>query len=448
MEESGMRTRRVRLLGTAAAVALMSGIAACGSAPASNTVTSASSCQPPKGKVNITLWSWEAGIGPMVTEFNKTHPDIHVTLDTIASGNYQSMFDALKAGKGPDVAMIEYDELPQFRLNNGLTSISDCAPVKNISSQFPAWTVSQVGAGSKAVYAIPEDIEPLALYYRKDIFAKYHLTLPTTWAQYEADALKLKAENPAIKMTAMTASDYGVLTGLDWQNGAELFSYSGNTFTFNMNSPQATQVANYWQGLLNDGVINTTANLLSPAEYAAWSDGTVATAIEPDYVNIFMSASSPKAKDDWAIAPLPQWKAGENADANDGGSSTAVLAGTKQPYADAVFVDWLGANSVTYNDWSGSVLSAANAYLNNPKYINVPNSYYGGQKILQVFKAGSAGVNTSFQWAPNQGDVNTYLTNALEGAFNGSSTIEAAFATAQSQGAANLKSEGVTVNVK
>jgi multiple sugar transport system substrate-binding protein len=440
-------------IAAAAVIPLVIGIAACGSSPntaqagSASDSSSSSACQPQKGKVNITFWSWEGGIGPVVAEFNATHPDIHVTVDTIATGDYQSMYNALKAGNAPDLAMVEYDELPSFRLQNGLTNIANCAPMKNMSSQFPSWTVNQVSVGSSAIYGVPEDIEPLALYYRKDIFTKYHLPVPTTWAQYEADALKLKAANPSIKMTAMTSADEGLLIGLDWQNGAQLFQYNGNTFTFDMDSPQANQVANYWETLVRDGVINTTAKFLTPAEYVAWNDGTVATSIGPDYESGFIGDNAPTAKGDWAVAPLPQWKPGDNSSGDDGGSATAVLAGTKHPYADAVFADWLGTNSDVFQLYAGQVLAGANSYLNS-SYINTPNPYFGGQRILQVFKKASAQVNTSFQWAPNQTDVTNDLTDALESAFNGSSTISAAFKTAQTEAAASLSSQGVTVKVK
>ena len=124
-----------------------------------------------------------------------------------------------------------------------------------------------------------------------------------------------------------------------------------------------------------------------------------------------------------------------------------VLSGTKHPYAAAVFADWFGTNTDMFQLYAGEVLSGADSYLSS-SYINTPNQYFGGQRILQVFKKESAQVNTNFQWAPNQTDVTNDLTDALESAFNGSSTISAAFKIAQTEAAASLSSQGVTVKVK
>jgi len=51
-----------------------------------------------------------------------------------------------------------------------------------IKNDFVPWTWSQVSQGDK-VYAIPQDSGPMGLLYRTDIFAQYHLPVPTTWAQ-------------------------------------------------------------------------------------------------------------------------------------------------------------------------------------------------------------------------------------------------------------------------
>ena len=43
------------------------------------------------------------------------------------------------------------------------------------------------------VYAAPVDGGPMALIYRTDVFAKYGITPPKTWAEYAEAAAKVKA---------------------------------------------------------------------------------------------------------------------------------------------------------------------------------------------------------------------------------------------------------------
>jgi multiple sugar transport system substrate-binding protein len=446
--EFTVHRHRNLVVGAALMVALGAAATAYGPSASATTAGGSGSCQPQKGKVNITYWAWNTEFKGAVAAFNKSHPNIHVTFDLVTGEDYQNLFNALKAGNAPDLAQVEYFELPAFREQNGLTNIANCAPIKKALKQFPAWTLNQVGVGTKAVYGVPQDTEPLALYYRADIFKKYGLQVPTTWAEYEADALKLKSENSNIDITDMTNGDEGLLIGLDWQNGARPFQYTGNSFTFDMNSPQAIQVENYWQGLIKDGVINTTVKPFTPAEYADWNNGTIATEVAPAFVGNVMVDYATASSGDWRVAPLPQWKAGEHADGDDGGSSIAVLAGTKHAYADAVFAEWLGGTEQGLKiSFGGVELAASSSYANGPS-VATPSAFFGGQAYLEVFKGADAMVNTSFQWAPDQYSVDLDLQNALAGVFTGNTTIAAAFESAQTQAAAALRSTGVTVHVR
>ena len=63
----------------------------------------------------------------------------------------------------------------------------------------------------------------MGLLYRKDIFDKYHLAVPTTWAQYAQEAATLHRANPKIYMTDIPPNDPGEFFGLMWQAGARPF---------------------------------------------------------------------------------------------------------------------------------------------------------------------------------------------------------------------------------
>ena len=289
------------------------------------------------------------------------------------------------------------------------------------------------------------------MFYRKDIFAKYHLPVPTTWAQYRSDALALKADTKGtVKMADMNANDFRLLVGLGWQAGALPFQYTGTGFTFDMDSPQAKTVVNFWEGLLKDHVIDTQAGFTTTPEYLTWKNGTVATQIGPDYLTGFF-----KGQGAFGYGRLESGAHSSNGSPvttrtdRPVGRVIAIMAGTKHPYVDAVFADWFAANyPVQVQLYAGFVLSGANSYLNNPAVIDTPNPYFGGQAPMSVFRRMANYVNTSFQWAPNMTAVFADLQDNLQSAFNGSTSIEQAFVTTQNEAAANLRSLGVTVHTK
>ena len=164
---------------------------------ASVTVVAGGSCAS-SSAVKVMFWAWVPGMGRAVNAFNQTHPGICVTQEDVGAGDpeYVAITNALKAGSGaPDVAEVEFDELPSFEVTN---SVADLVPygANNYKSSFVPWAWQEVSQGS-AVYAIPGDAGPMAFYYNSALLAKYHITPPTTWADFATAAATLHKADPS-----------------------------------------------------------------------------------------------------------------------------------------------------------------------------------------------------------------------------------------------------------
>ena len=202
----------------AAALVLMTPLAACGGGSSSGSSTTSS------GPVNLTYWCWIGGMDKQVALFNKAHPNIHVTVQNVGAGTveYNKLFTAIKANNEPDVAEVEFQTLPQFETTGSLVDISQYG-ANSVKNQFPSWMWNQVTLGN-GVYAIPQDGGPMAMFYRADIFQKYNIPVPTTWAQYADDAAKLHAADPKVYITDFAPKQPGQFVGFIWQNGGQLFN--------------------------------------------------------------------------------------------------------------------------------------------------------------------------------------------------------------------------------
>ena len=148
------RTRRMTMaVAGAAAVSLL---AACSSGGSSGTSAggatssasaSASATVLAGGKscsssaTPVMFWAWVPGISRAVTEFNKTHPDICVTLEDPGAGGaeYTLLNNAMKAGSGaPDVAEMEFDEIPSFIIQKYVVNLVPYG-ANNYKSKFTPW---------------------------------------------------------------------------------------------------------------------------------------------------------------------------------------------------------------------------------------------------------------------------------------------------------------------
>src|SRR3954467_7224698 len=183
-------------------------VAGCGGGGSSddNTSTapdkSASSSEP----VTLTFWAWAPNIKKVVEMWNDSHPDIQVKVSTPAQGDalVTKLIAANKAGNPPDLAQAEYQALPSLLMSDAVADITkDVAPIKG---EFTDDTWKLVTFGDK-VYAVPQDVAPMMLLYRKDLFKKYGLSVPTTWDEFAADARKVRKADPKRYLTTFSAND-------------------------------------------------------------------------------------------------------------------------------------------------------------------------------------------------------------------------------------------------
>lgn len=450
----GASRRRMTAIAAVGAASLL--LAACGGessdeAGGGSGSPAASACKATGGTVNLTFSTWVPGMDKVVDIWNKANPDIQVKTSVVTSGNsgtYQNFSNGLKAGTAPDLGQIEYDTLPNFRLQNGLKDISGCPGVSDAKAKFVPWTWSQVDFnGGGGVFAVPQDTGPMALFYRKDVFSKLGISAPKTWDEYAQAAAKIHKADPKKYITFFSQSDPNWYTGLLWQNGAQLFSNDGKAVKVTIgNNPEITKVNDYWQKLIDQKLVATNLQGFSPELYKSWNDGTVLTWISAawGYSTIRDNAKATSGK--WAVAPMPQWTSGGTQAGNWGGSSTAVFSGSKHPAEAAKFALWLNTDpqALALENKLGGLYPAAVEGLDLPSLQQgVP--FYGNEKIFDVFKSASQGVDAKFEWGPTMTDTYSALKDGIVGALSGKGNLNDTTTAAQQKTLDSLKAQSVPV---
>jgi multiple sugar transport system substrate-binding protein len=451
---TGRRGRSGLISLAAAAVAAIS-LTACSSAagpgpasggPSSSAAAAASGCS--GGATQLTFWGWPAGYNLAVAEFNKTHPGICVTLQNAGAttAEYVKLSDALKAQSGtPDVATIEYFELPSFEITHSLVDLSKYGVSSSKADLAPAaW--SQVTQGS-AQYAMPVDLGPMALYYNSKEFSASGLAVPATWAQFASEAAKLHAANPKAAMTNFDPESPQDVLALMQEYNAFPFTYSGgDKLGINFTGPAQMAFANYWQSLISKHEATTAADF-SPAQWSNFDSGANAARLSPAWGPVGMQLSIKKTVGDWRAAPLPQVQAGQNLSGNWGGSTLAVIAGTKHAKQAAEFVQWFGGSADSWKILSGPVAGAFPGYLpllNSASFQDTKLPISGDSTPNVVF-ASAAQHMVSPQWPPIMTAALTQWTSTFAGVTKGTETLPQAFTTFQQQMVKYAQGQGFTV---
>ena len=413
-------------------------LAACGGSSSSGSSTTSS------GPVTLTYWAWISSLPEQVALFNKTHPNIHVNLVNVGASQieYDKLFTAIKANNEPDVSEVEFQALPTFETTGGLL---DLAPygAASVKDQFVPYTWSQVLLGN-SILAIPQDTGPMGLWYRQDIFQKYNLPVPTTWAQYADDATKLHAANPNYYITDFPPKGAAWFIGLQWQAGGRPFNISGQSWKVSLNNSQAQQVASYWQDLLNKKLVKTEPDFTN-GWYHDLQTGALASWVGAAWGNGVLEQNAPQTSGKWRVAPLPQWQAGQSVSSNWGGSSTAVFKNTKHPKEATEFAEWISNNEQSAEtEFKGGAYPCLQSALSSTT-MNSPRPFFGNQVINNVFKQSASQVDTSFHWGPTMNQVTTDMGDNFANAINGKGTLTDALNATQQSTISFMQKQGFSV---
>ncbi len=419
-------------------VLVMAPLAACGG----STSTGSSS----GGVVKLTFASWVPGIDKAVALFNSSHPNIQVSVQSVpagANGTYAKFFTAIQAKNAPDLGQVEYQFLPTFEATGGLLDMSPYG-AGSIKSDFVPWTWNQSTQGN-VIYAIPQDTGPMAMFYRADLFKKYGIAVPKTWDDYAAAAAKLHAANSQYFITDFPPKEAGQYIGYSWQAGAKWFRINGQSWNVGINDATSKKVGDYWQNLISKKLVKTDPDF-SQAWYNDLQTGGAATWVSAVWGANTILSNAPKTSGDWAVAPMPQWTAGQNVAGNWGGSTTVVFKNTKYPKEATEFAMWLNTNSQSVNSMiaSAQLYPALSSALGTPASDTI-KTFYSGQDIYSVFKDASNNVDVNFQWGPTMNQVFTNLGDNFSNATDGKTTLSASLDAVQSSTIAAMKKQGFSV---
>jgi len=368
-----------------------------------------------------------------------------VTLDNVGAGDaeYVKLADAFTAGTGaPDVAEVEYAELPSFEVTHDLVNLAayGADQYKNDFAPF-AWQETSLGS---AHYSMPLDSGPMAFYYNSALFNKYHLAVPTTYAQMATEAATFKKDDPSAYFTSIDPTDIQTVLGLMMQDNAFPFGYNGGSkVTINFTGANEMAFASYWQKLIAAHEVN------NPSGNTAFVDrdkGLDAAWFAPAWGPSYFAPDVKATMGDWRSAPLPQWTAGANVQAVAACSTFPVFTQSKYPKQAAEFVEWL---TTTPASWKilvtppSSLFPANLPEANSSTFKDFTYAPSGSSHVNVPFSAAEEGIH-AVQWPP-------FLTAALtgvtvfDGVDNGTETLAAGFEAYQKELVTYAKSEGFTV---
>lgn len=439
--------------GAAAGLVLAAALAACSSSstqgnPGSATGSASSIAAALQRRTTLTMWAWAPQSQAIVTAFEKKYPEVTVNLVNAgtATVEYTKLQTAIKAGSGaPDIAQIEYYALPQFALSGALANLTSLG-LGGLQSQFSSAVWDSVNVNG-ALVGLPQDTGPMALFYNKTIYDKYHLQVPATWAEFVADAKQLHVANSREYITN-DLGDPGFVTSMIWAAGGHPYVTSGTkNVTINLQDPGSKKFASLWSPLISGGLLAPIQSWTSQW-YQGLSNGSIASLVTGGWMGVDLESGVPAGKGDWRVAPMPEWTAGQATTAENGGSSDAILSSSKNKLAAAGFLQFMNSGPGAQISAADGDFPSSNAILSSASFLNVTPAYFGGQAINKVLAQAAGEVLPGWSYLPFQVYANSIFPDTVGQAYTGKSSLDAALTAWQQQSASYGTQEGFDVMSK
>lgn len=257
--------------------------------------------------------------------------DVDVVIEQVGHETLvEDLRSALVAGSGgPEFSILEAVDAPRFVETGGLADLSELAD-DDLQDEFVrgAWQSFDDG---DAVHAMPWDVGPVAVFYRRDVYEEHGIDPTTieTWDEFREAGTTLPED------VAMINLPPNALDGV-WRRGFR--QLGGSPFTedgrVDVHSSTSLRVARTIERLVDAGVTDDVESWGS-AWYDAHGDGSIASLPAGPWMEWILVESMEDTAGQWGVYELPAYEPGGNRATNWGGSGLCIPA-----HADAADRAW------------------------------------------------------------------------------------------------------------
>jgi multiple sugar transport system substrate-binding protein len=270
--------------------------------------------------------SVDAIVKAAIPAWQKLHPDVDIkVISRQYYDHHTAMTTALSTSSNlPDVMALEVSYVGRFAQGGGLEDLSHPPfDIKRFQSNFVPYAVQQATNHKGQIVAVPTDIGPGTLLYRKDLLDKAGVTeddLTRSWDSYVAAGVKIKAATGAYLLAhARDIKDIVIRSGI--KPGEGLFFDSQSHAL--ANSPRFRRAFELARAV-RENKLDARVNQWSSDWIEGFKRGTIATQMIGAWlVGHLNNWMAPNTKGLWRAAQLP-----EGAYAAYGGTFYAIPRGS------------------------------------------------------------------------------------------------------------------------
>lgn len=436
-----MQLTRRTVAAAGAALGVGGLVSACGGSPG-NASPEDLDARLGEGSGTVEFWAWAAGLDVIVDRFNEIQDDITVELNSSATGEeaYKKLDTAVSSGTGPDLAQVEYSQIPSLAISGALQDVASLDA--EFAPRYLETNWRQAGFEGGRHYGIPNDVGPMVMYADLELLGSAGLEAPATWEEFHDAGLELRDATGARMGTFLQTAPF--VAALAQQAGARWFGVDGDSWIVSIDDDATRSVLDFWIRMVADGVV-----ALNPGfNTGFWQEldaGDCATYTVGAWGYRGMKGNLEATSGRWSAEMLPRWSTGTEANGMYGGSAWAITKSSRNIRAALVFADWLASSpeAMTLQYEHSGYYPAATDPAVVPGY-SEPDEFFGGQEVLPVFEGAMDAVDPGWSWGPQMSELSAMIQDRLPAAVAAGDSSEY-LSGLQADFVASLRNRGLAV---
>jgi len=375
---------------------------------------------------SVNGWSWDIAARSLQNAaemYNEEH-DAEVSVEEL--GGWEDRFNtAVTSGSGaPDFTSIRNIGVTNYASIDGLLDLTDRIEQTNMEDQIAdgKW-VSVTYDGS--YYAIPWDLGPTGVYYKRDIYEDAGIDPDSieTWDDFIEAGQQLPDDVDMVNLGP------DVLEG-EWrmrirQLGGQPVTEDG---AVNIHSEESVRAAQQIQDIADAG-IQAEIEEWSGGWFTSYAEGSVASLVTAAWMDGTLRAELPDTAGDWGVYKIPAFEEGGSRASNRGGSNMTIPS---QIDDEAVidrafdFCQWAMTEPDVQNmmlEEFGLFPSLTTAY--DADIYEEEQDFYGGQAIFSLFAEVAQEIEP-YRWTEATPEIDNALITELANMIDGNKSPEQA----------------------
>ncbi len=230
-----------------------------------------------------------------VTEFNKVHPDVKVEFERQQwTGIVEKLTTSLSSSDSPDVIELGNTQAQAFEAAGALLDLTD--KKDDLGGDDLLQSLVEAGTYDGKFYGVPYYAGARVMLYRKDLFEKSGIEIPTTIDEMLAAGKLLKDDNadtPNFSGVYLPGRNWFAALPFIWVNGGDIAVRDGDAWTGALSTPESIAGLEQLQQFITE-TSGAPADGDDSKDYVAFCNGEV------------------------GMMPAPGWKPGQIINPDDG----------------------------------------------------------------------------------------------------------------------------------